>query len=237
MRKSLLFGALVFVVVVISQAPATLLRSMVERSGQATLLAPNGTLWQGSGDLLIAGTAVGRVFWDLQGVTILQGKLSYHVTLESPEQNLTGTLLLFPATGIEAISGSIEAAAVNRWLAPYNINLSGSFDLENVSLLFASGRPHSADGEVHWQGGAVDYRLANENSTGILPAMTAILGPSAEAAVFEQGGQTPLLKAELQANGFARIGVTKLLTKILNRPWPGSDADHEVVLEVEEQVF
>jgi hypothetical protein len=126
---------------------------------------------------------------------------------------------------------------VNRWLAPYNISLSGGFTLENVSLLFNSGVPDSAGGEIHWQGGPIGYRLANENSTGILPPMTAILGPAAEAAVFAEGGQTPLLQAQLQTNGFAKLGVTKLLTKMLNRPWPGSDADHEVVLEVEEQVF
>lgn len=67
--------------------------------------------------------------------------------------------------------------------------------------------------------------------------MTAVLGPGAEAVVFAAGGQTPLLQAQLQDDGFAKVGVTKLLTKMLNRPWPGSDADHEVVLEVEEQVF
>ncbi len=237
MRSKILIGTAVFLVLLISQAPASIMRWAVSQSGQATLLASTGTVWRGSGELLIAGASLGILSWDLQGVTILQGKLSYHVRLESAEQNINGGLVLFPTNGVQNAEGRISSSAVNRWLAPYNISLSGEFNLENVSLMFSSGVPSSAGGEIHWQGGPISYRLANENSTGMLPPMTAVLGPAAEAAVFAEGGQTPLLQAQLQANGFAKVGVTKLLTKMLNRPWPGSDADHEVVLEVEEQVF
>jgi hypothetical protein len=237
MRNRILVGCAVFLLLLISQAPASLLRWAISSSTQATLIGSQGTLWKGSGELLVAGQTLGILSWDLQGVTILQGKLSYHVTLSSSEQNLTGELVLLPSTGVRAAEGRIDAVAVNRWLAPYNISLSGQFTLQDVSLMFNSGVPDSAGGEIQWQGGPISYQLANESSTGSLPPMTAVLGPAAEAAVFADGEQTPLLKAELQSNGFAKVGVTKLLTKMLNRPWPGSDADHEVVLEVEEQVF
>jgi len=49
--------------------------------------------------------------------------------------------------------------------------------------------------------------------------------------------QTPLLRAEILPTGFARIGVTQLFTELAGNPWPGSHQDHEVVLEVEEQLF
>ena len=71
----------------------------------------------------------------------------------------------------------------------------------------------------------------------MLPPLVAYLGEGAEATVFAQNGQTPLIKAELQDNGFAKVGITRLLTKMLDNPWPGSEPDHAVVLEVEEQVF
>jgi len=237
MRNKFLIGAVVFLTLLITQAPAGILRWLIEQSGQATLIGTTGTLWQGQGQLLVARQPVGIVRWDLQGVTILQGKLSYHVELESSEQNLTTSLQLLPDTGVQATNGTVAAEAVNRWLAPYNIRLSGQFTLTDVALQFKGGRPDSAGGDLHWEGGPVTYQLAGEISSGILPEMTAVLGPGAEAVVFAAGGQTPLLQAQLQDNGFAKVGVTKLLTKMLNRPWPGSDSDHEVVLEVEEQVF
>jgi len=237
MRNKIVIGAVVFLALLITQAPAAILRWLIEQSGQATLIGTTGTLWQGQGQLLVARQPVGVVRWDLQGVTILQGKLSYHIELESPEQNLTASLRLFPDTGISATNGTIAADAINRWLTPYNIRLSGQFTLTDVALHFVSGRPDRAAGDIHWDGGPVSYQLAGESSSGILPEMTAVLGPRAAAVVFAVGGETPLLQAQLQDNGFAKVGITKLLTKMLNRPWPGSNADHEVVLEVEEQVF
>ena len=67
--------------------------------------------------------------------------------------------------------------------------------------------------------------------------MTADLGPGPVAVAYATGESTPLLQAALTGNGFARIGVTKYLTRLLGQPWPGGDPDHAVVLEVEEQVF
>ena len=54
---------------------------------------------------------------------------------------------------------------------------------------------------------------------------------------FADGVSTSLLHAELKPDGFAKISVTKYLTKLAGNPWPGGDPDHVVVLEVEEQVF
>ena len=91
--------------------------------------------------------------------------------------------------------------------------------------------------QVTWSGGQVRYILSGRSSTSILPPLVAYLGEGAEATVFAQNGQTPLIKAELLDNGFAKVGITRLLTKMLDNPWPGSEPDHAVVLEVEEQVF
>ena len=115
--------------------------------------------------------------------------------------------------------------------------LSGEFTLDAVEFTFAGGLPEQAGGEVRWTGGPVTYTLAGETSTENLPELTARLGPGPEAVVLPRGAATPLLKLELLDNGFAKIGVTKRLTKMLNTPWPGADPDDAVVLEVEEQVF
>jgi hypothetical protein len=237
MRNKILVGGTIFLVLIVSQAPVGIVQLLIPENASVNLINTNGTLWSGQGQLLINRQPIGTISWDLQGVTMLQGKVSYAVRAENQDQNLTAELMLLPDSGIRAGNGTIDAAAINRWLAPYNMQLSGQFSLDDVALLFENGRPTQAGGEVHWAGGPVTYTLAGETSTGLLPEMTAVLGPHAAAVVYASTGQTPLLHAELQENGFARIGVTKLLTKMLNRPWPGNDADHAVVLEVEEQVF
>jgi hypothetical protein len=83
----------------------------------------------------------------------------------------------------------------------------------------------------------VTYLLSGKLYNSALPPMRALLGPGPEAIAFATGDETPLLLARLEPNGFAKVGVTKYLTKILGNPWPGGDPDHAVVLEVEEQVF
>ena len=237
MRRALLLGSLVFVAVIIARAPAGILRSAVASSGAATLLEPTGTLWDGEAQLLIQRQPVGRVRWSLDAVTLLQGKLGYHLRLDGTDHDLTGQAAVSFAGLDASVSGHIAHGAVNPWLAPYNILLSGDFDLDDVAVGFENARPASAAGQINWSGGPVTYTLAGTTSTGNLPEMTASLGPGPEALVVPTGSNTPLLKLRLLDSGFVSVGVTKLLTKMLNSPWPGADPDHAVVLEVEEQVF
>lgn len=237
MRNKLIIGALVFLVLLISQAPVAIVRWLVGLTGQASLLQATGTLWGGQGELLVKRESLGLVSWDLQGVTILQGKLGYDVTLTGDGQNLAAVVTLGLSEVSADVSGNVNYIALNRWLSPYNIELSGDFALADVVVRVHDGFPDQTTGQITWTGGPVTYQLAGTRSTGELPEMTALLGPGPEATVFPSGGQTPLLQAELKRNGFARVGVTKLLTKMLNTPWPGADPDHAVVLEVEEQVF
>jgi len=237
MRKAVTIGVVVFLLVLVARAPAGILRTALDSTGRATLLDVSGTLWNGAGELLIERQPWGSVSWDLQPVTLLQGRLRYHVGLSGADHQLEGDVDLMPGGSRLNLSGDVGAGAVNPWLRPYDITLSGTFTLSNATLTLDGRVPSGADGEITWTGGPVTYRLSGTTSTGNLPEMTALLGPGPEAVVFPTGGQTPLLQMSLEENGFAKVGVTKLLTKLLNSPWPGADPDHAVVLEVEEQVF
>ena len=98
---------------------------------------------------------------------------------------------------------------------------------------------NAADGYLEWSGGQVRYILSGILSESFLPKMRANLSapeqkPTAE--VFAEGEPIRLMQAQVTDNGFVKIGITKMFTKLLNRPWPGSDPDHAVVLEVEEQL-
>ena len=57
------------------------------------------------------------------------------------------------------------------------------------------------------------------------------------ADIYAQGEPIRLMQAQITPDGFIKIGISKMFTKVLNRPWPGSDPDHAIVLEVEEQLL
>ncbi len=241
MRKALIFGLLLFIGLVIFRAPAGLLRFLIPESAPVAILESRGTLWQGQGEFVLDSVSAGRLNWSLRGFLLLQGQLSYDFQLLGSDLDLVGTV----SAGVDSVelgtSGTVDAAFVNRWLSPYDINLGGRFQLEGVVLNLNRTADRAqldhADGRLQWSGGPVQYILSNKITRTALPPLTALLGPGPGAVAFAQDDQTPLLHAQLKANGFARIGVTKQLTKLLGNPWPGGDADHAVVLEVEEQVF
>ncbi|MEQ8857839.1 MAG: type II secretion system protein N [Pseudomonadales bacterium] len=234
-------GLLLFLGFAVAFAPAALIRTVLPAEVGVDLLEPSGTLWNGVARLYLGGQDAGLVDWRFRPVAILQGRLGYAVELSGPGHTLSGNVAAGLGAGRLEIRGSVAAAVVNRWLSVYDIAITGAITLDGVELTvpydFASTAAGSASGDVTWEGGPVRYRLAGRDYAGALPPLAGHLGPALEAVVFPQDGQTPLLKAAILPNGFAKVGITMLLTQLAGNPWPGSHQDHEVVLEVEEQLF
>jgi hypothetical protein len=245
-KSTIALGLLLFVIFSISFAPATLLQAVLPADAGAKLLAPVGTVWNGDADLLLGGAPAGTVRWRFRPGTLMQGRMGYDLGLAGADHDLTGGLALGATAATVDLDGRTSAAFMNQWLAPYDIALSGDFALHGISLHIPynlrvpDGPPTTvgaASGSLSWAGGALQYRLAGQIHAGSLPPLVAHLGDALEAVVYEDGGHTPLLRAEVLNNGFVRIGMTKLLTRLVGNPWPGSHAEHEVVLEVEELLF
>ena len=237
--KAIALGALIFLVVIVARAPASLITTALPAQAPTQLVNLDGTLWRGAGDLLVEGAAIGRLDWQIQPVTFLQGRIGYDLGLAGDGLMLDGEASAGFTGSEAALTGQVAAAFVNRWLAPYYINLAGTFTIDDLTTTMTGSGPIPAQlaGQLRWDGGPVTYRLSGNMHSSALPPMRAELGPGPEAVAFAQGEATPLLTAELKADGFAKIGVTKYLTRLLGQPWPGGDPDHAVVLEVEEQVF
>lgn len=248
MRRIILVLTLLIAGFAVLYAPAALLRQVLSSGSSAVLTGYSGTLWNGSARLLVAGQDAGRLAWELAPVTVLRGALGYHLHLTGPQQSLAADLALRPGGFEVTLNGAVDADWFDRWLARYDIRLGGKFAFESVRIETAYGQgndqegtgpaPGSAGGRLTWTGGPVHYLLSGRRYEGSLPPLEARFGQGLIAVVYPSNGDsTLLLRAELLANGFARIGMTRLLTRLLNNPWPGGDADHEVVLEVEEQVL
>lgn len=237
MVRALIAGILIFLAVLILRAPASLIQMLVPADAGIDLLDVSGTLWQGSGQLLVAGVAVGRIGWSFLPGRLMGGELGYDLSLTGGDLALQGQLHTGAAETGGTAGGQVEAAFANLWLAAYDIRLSGTFTLEDITFMVRRQKLTALSGAVHWNGGPVAYRLSGKLHHSTLPPLRGDLGPGPVAVVYPATESIPLLHVRLQEDGFLKIGVTRYLTRIVGDPWPGGDPDHAVVLEVEEQVF
>ncbi len=243
MIRYLLAGVLLFLGFSVAFAPAGLLDRLLEAGGQADMTDTRGTVWQGQANLLVNGLPLGTVNWDFAATSLLQLQPGYDWRLEGDGKQLNG----YSAAGFNSLQtqaqGNIDNSAVNPLLRPYDIFVSGQFVLQptSVALQTDSSQITQLDGQIDWSGGLVRYTLSGILRESTLPPLSAFLSMSAagspEAIVYVSGQQTPVMIATLGEDGFAKVSITKLFTKLVGNAWPGSDPDHAVVIEVEEQIF
>lgn len=238
MRKIVLIGILAFVAFAIMLAPAGLVSRALREIPGAGLISTSGTLWHGRGELMVGGHDIGNLSWQIRPGAVIRGKLAYDLVLGSAEDQLSGHAELGLRRTFSVIaSGIVSANLVNKFLAPYDMMISGDLRLGDAGMMVTDGVPDGASGTVTWNGGHVRYVLAGQAWASDLPPLVARLGAGPVATVFETDRDTPLMKVELLENGFARVGISKRLTRLVDNPWPGSDPDDAFVLEVEQQVF
>lgn len=232
-------GILAFLIFCILLAPAGLLGRVAERVPGLSLAQTQGTVWSGEGRLLLQGQDQGRIAWSFRPSTLLQLFPGCSWSLSADDLRLAGTLNLAPGRISLAADGSLDAAVVNFWLAPYNLHLDGDFQVDAMRVDMGDNRALNIQGAVRWSGGAVRYVLSRRSRTAQLPPLAARLGldEGQAAQVFAEGSDIPLLEARLLGDGFVKIGLTRRLTQLVDEPWPGASADDELVVAVEEKLF
>lgn len=248
MKRPLLTVLLIAVavaVIVIARAPASLISRVLQDVPDAHLIAPSGTIWNGRGTLSVARVTLGELRWTVQPAQLITGRLAADFTLQSTELDLSGMAGVGLASASAEVNGEVSAAAINRWLAVYDISIDSDLTLTavDVELSELGEQPPVIDalsGEVVSEAGSVRYRLAGRTDLADLPALQATLSSesgSAEAVVVQDGQAAELMTLGLSPSGEGRVAITKRFTQLLNRPWPGSDPGHAVVIEVREQLF
>ena len=243
MSRYILLGLAVFVLVAIAAAPASILDRIVSQTDAAQLTHSRGTLWRGQADLLLQDSPMGQLNWDFNVGSLFKLRPTYQWTLTQSDWQLGGLVGTTPDEVNFDVSGQLDALAVNQWLALYDISSSGTFDIQptQISVSHDNGQPTYVSGQINWSGGQVRYTLSGVLRETKLPPLVAYLDMSSngepQATVFAQNDQTPLLIATIGANGYAKVGMTKRFTLLLNNPWPGTDPDHKIVVKVEEKVF
>ena len=247
MKRYILVGLLLFTTFAVMFAPASIVVRLVDNTmAYAELTSAQGTLWQGSSTLLIERRPVGQLMWDFRPASLLRLQPTYDWSLNDPDIRLTGFAGV-DASGFELhASGSFSASAINPWLTQYDIDLRGIFELAPTTIRLAhadaDGQPSLKDahGQLHWSGGLTRYVLSGLTREVLLPAMSAYLAyvdGAAQATAYTAESDIPLIIAGPGAPGYFKVSITKLFTKLLRSPWPGSDPDHTIVLEVEQQLY
>ena len=236
--KTIAVGTLAFALFCAALAPARLFGALIERIGGASLTSASGTIWSGSGALHLGGFPLGRLHWSFEPVSLAQLTLGYTWRLTGDSFNLEGRMA-FQGDAVElSARGSVASAAVNAGLAAYDIRLDGRFDIEGLDATLTSDGLAHLDGGGRWSGGAASYVLGRQAHTALLPPMPVeAQSAPVRARAFAQDGSTLLIQAEIIDGGYVKIGVTRRLLQLLNRPWAGRGADDEIVISVEEAVF
>lgn len=239
--RLILIGVGTFVLCAIVFAPASLVRFVIPNGGLLTIAAPTGTLWRGSGDLGVAGSPIGAINWSFAPAALLGANLGYDLSVRGEHVDLSGRASAGFTAARAELGGTFDTALLADLLTRYDIRLPGSIAVESLDVSGAyRGRLPQARGELKWSGGAVDYALSGREHHVTLPPLVGFLDSSSgqpEISVYQVNDKMPLLLARITQDGLATVGITKQFTKMLGDPWPGSEPDHAVVLEVGEKLF
>jgi hypothetical protein len=236
-----LIGIATFAVCAIVLAPVSLVGFLVRDAQPVTLGSLTGTLWHGGGDLGYDGTPLGHLNWSFAPALLLNGQFGFEVHLHGDQLDFAGRAGASPNTATAQLHGTLDAALLKEPLARYAVELPGSFALDNVDVTHRYGsRLPMLHGDLKWSGGMVNYRLSGRDQRIELPPLIGLLDSSSGQPTLtatQISDKTPLLIGHLAEDGVASIGITKQFTKMLGQPWPGSEPDHAVVLEVGEKLF
>ena len=251
MTRYIVIGLLLFLAFGVAFLPASLATRALERVPGADLLQPAGTVWSGSGQLLIDGAPLGRVDWRFRPLRLLTATAAYAIELEIPPVkgepgSVAGTIAYALGGELSAqLEGDIDCATLAPLLRRYEVAIDGRLTSEQLHASLDTSAPWetlSVDGRIDWSGGLTSYYLANTLARQRLQAMYANIETSrtvpreVQANVYGEESY-PLLRLSLGASGFAKIGISKRLSQIVGSPWPGGDPDHAIVLEVEQPLF
>jgi len=262
--KYLLIGLATLLLCAVFFAPASLIKNGLESSTEIAVTDTRGSLWNGSAMLSMPGIPektqtfeLGRLNWKFVPQALFSLCLTYQVELRAQTHTFSGRICRSKDSLLIEGDLKLHSSLLNSLLIDYDMQVTGLLEMTALRLEMDL-TPNSAtllhaikdlSAQMHWPGGPIQYRLSGLNHELSLPAMQGELGyenRSPNMRVFEQNensvtsGQkppTPLILGNLDQNGWISIGITKKFTELLNQPWPGSEPDHAVVLEVQEKLL
>lgn len=233
MGYRVLFFGLAAAVWIVINLPASLVRHLVDPSA-ATLVAPTGTIWQGSSQLVSPLGMRAEIQWE---TTFLRPGADFVLSHEN--SLIKGRF----EPGIRnhgiTVAGQLDTATLAPLLARYDLFVPGIFDLKATDLTMSpEGLSMTSPSELQWSGGQTRYILANRRYEALMPPLVASIAARGDSVLeanikFSAEETTPLLILRLKPSGTVYLGVTRGMLRLANYPWSGEEAEGELIFEVE----
>ncbi|MED5554736.1 MAG: type II secretion system protein N [Pseudomonadota bacterium] len=240
-RQLLFLGLVFFLSFLVIFLPASSIRFVTNAIPAIDFSTTEGSIWNGSGRLRVTKLYAGSLSWSVDPVQLVFGKLAIEWVLEDQTHTFGGAATIRLGSMAFSFDGLIEAATINRVLAPYNMNLNGALHLRSIkATINKSEGPIQIQGHMRWDGGTVQYHMSNQRFQRELPALLGELQmvegiPS--MTVRSETDDTPLIRAKLDDDGWVHIGITKRFTRLIGQTWQGSEPDPAIVMEVSEKLL
>lgn len=230
-------GVLTFLVVLIWNAPATIVPSLLPQLGPVALERPRGTLWHGRADL----APVGQLRWDLNALPLAWLKADIDWILEGPGVLVAGNLSTRGSeVALRQIKGQLSPSVVNAVLRQYRLSMEGDVRLVDIEARVSTTGASHASGRVEWEGGRVSYALGGQSFTVDMPALRGELRAEDGTPTLDvrlSDSQESVMQISLNSEGWAELKMTKRFLEVAGFPWQGNQAPETYVLVVSEQLF
>lgn len=240
MLRYLAVGLVLVLVLCIVFAPASLLRHAVSDVPGLEIVSPRGTLWTGDGGIVVQGEQIGTAHWTLLPFRLFQFELAHAVRFSGRDAVLEGDIAVSVGRVQGHASGTLGADALNYTLAPWDVRIEQPVTVEGVDAVFENRQLVSIDGHLAWPGGPTSWLMDGAPSTVTLPPLNGTLSSSdgsLSGLLVPADGQIPVVQMTLAPDGTFTLKISKLLTRLVGRPWPGSDPDHAIVIEMVDDLF
>ena len=240
-RHLLLIGLVFFLSFLVIFLPASSIRLVTNGIPPLDISATKGSIWRGSGQLRLSKQHVGVLRWSIEPVQLILGKLHVAWVLQDQDHTFEGKTTMQLGGTSFAFNGSIEPQTINRVLAPYEMRLTGALELKSVKATIERNESQvGIQGDIRWDGGTVQYRMANQRHQRELPALLGKLQTTEgvpSITIRSETEDTPLLRARLDNDGWVHICITKKFTQLVGQPWRGNELDATIVMEVSEKLL
>ena len=242
MKRALIVMAVIVVLAAIVVAIPARTFALLLDDYDVHLLDAQGTVWNGSAQLIVPGSNLGKLRWALVPQHLLRANLAYDLSLNSPSLQARGTLIRGLAKTSLVASAEVKPSIVNSILLHYEMKISGSIQIEDMDLLVnGKNEINALAGTVRWDGGKSRYRAGDETREVVLPPMVGKFSTTEGDVILtavDGHDDTELLSARLEAaSGWLHIGLTRQMFELVQMPWDSQGPAGAEVFKVSRQIY
>lgn len=201
----------------------------------------DGVFWQGSVSIAINRLPMGKVHWEMQPSTLVDGHLGAYLTFKGPFHDFSGLFSgNFEYLQISQLDGQIQAEAITPFSSAYGLYPDGTLSIRDINIEIQRGWLTQLTGELSWDGGSFQYRNMDAKATYPLPPLTGLLSLAESVVTFEvlqTQGSLAVIESALQSSGWGKVSIRRRFFDLAGKKWLAMDSADDIALEVEQKLW